>query len=58
VEAALAAYEMGLFPRSQAAAADARVILDLCLGDRAPFGLVGFFKGTLRQAEEQAVPPQ
>jgi 2-polyprenyl-6-methoxyphenol hydroxylase-like FAD-dependent oxidoreductase len=58
VEAALAAYETGLFPRSQAAAADARVILDLCLGDRAPFGLVEFFKGALRQAEEQAVPPQ
>jgi len=44
-EAALAAYEGALFPRSHAAAAEARVILDLCLGDRAPFGLVDFFTG-------------
>ena len=42
-EAALAAYEAALFPRSEAAAGDAHVILDLCLGERAPFGLVEFF---------------
>ena len=42
-EAALAAYEAALFPRSEAAAGDAHVILDLCLGHRAPFGLVDFF---------------
>ena len=43
VEAALAEYEEAMFPRSTAEAADARVILDLCLGDRAPFGLIEFF---------------
>jgi len=46
-EAALSAYEAALFPRSQAAAADAHQILDLCLGERAPFGLVEFFQGAL-----------
>ena len=43
IEAALAAYEAALFPRGQSAAADAHEILKLCLGDRAPFGLVEFF---------------
>jgi len=43
IEAALAAYEAAMFPRSQSEAADARQVLDLCLGDRAPFGLVEFF---------------
>jgi len=42
VEAALAGYEAAMFPRSKAFAADAREILDLCLGDRAPFGLIEF----------------
>ena len=42
-EAALAEYEAALFPRSAAAAVDAHGILDLCLGERAPFGLVDFF---------------
>jgi 2-polyprenyl-6-methoxyphenol hydroxylase-like FAD-dependent oxidoreductase len=45
LDAALAAYEQTMFPRSAASAADARVILDLCLGDRAPYGLVDFFAG-------------
>lgn len=36
---------------SEAAAADARLILDLCLGDRAPSGLVDFF------ASAQTSPP-
>lgn len=45
VEAALAAYEARLFPRGAAAAAEADRILDLCLGDRAPFSLVDFFQG-------------
>ncbi|MGY8705561.1 NAD(P)/FAD-dependent oxidoreductase [Bradyrhizobium sp. 18BD] len=45
IEAALAAYEAALFPRSQAAAVGAHEILELCLGDRAPFGLVEFFTG-------------
>jgi hypothetical protein len=42
---ALAAYEEALFPRSESEAADAYLILDLCLGDRAPFGLIDFFTG-------------
>jgi 2-polyprenyl-6-methoxyphenol hydroxylase-like FAD-dependent oxidoreductase len=42
IEGALAAYETAMFPRSEAAAVDAHRILDLCLGERAPFGLVEF----------------
>ena len=42
IEAALAAYEGAMFPRSESFAADAREILELCLGDRAPFGLIEF----------------
>jgi len=52
IEAALTAYEQAMFPRSESSAADAHVILDLCLGDRAPFGLIDFFTGAL---EEQHV---
>jgi 2-polyprenyl-6-methoxyphenol hydroxylase-like FAD-dependent oxidoreductase len=44
-EAALTAYEQALFPRSDAEYADAHEILDLCLGDRAPFGLIEFLTG-------------
>ena len=43
VEAALAAYEKGLFPRSASAAAEAERNLKLCFGDDAPQGLVGLF---------------
>jgi 2-polyprenyl-6-methoxyphenol hydroxylase-like FAD-dependent oxidoreductase len=52
IEAALAAYEEGLFPRSEAEYADAYEILDLCLGDRAPFGLIDFFTGALEGVRE------
>ena len=47
IEAALSAYEEALFPRSESeyADADAYEILELCLGDRAPFGLIEFFTG-------------
>ncbi|WP_411080122.1 FAD-dependent oxidoreductase [Streptomyces sp. cmx-18-6] len=45
VEAALTAYEAALFPRSEAFYADAHEILDLCLGERAPYGLIDLFKG-------------
>jgi 2-polyprenyl-6-methoxyphenol hydroxylase-like FAD-dependent oxidoreductase len=45
IEAALTAYEAALFPRSEAAAVDSHVILDICLGDRAPFALVDFLTG-------------
>ena len=43
IEAALGAYEAAMFLRSEAEAADAHAILDLCLGERAPFGLIDFF---------------
>jgi 2-polyprenyl-6-methoxyphenol hydroxylase-like FAD-dependent oxidoreductase len=49
VEAALAGYEQAMFPRSEAEAADAHLILELCLGDRAPFGLIDFFTGASGQ---------
>ncbi|WP_067697417.1 FAD-dependent oxidoreductase [Nocardia jejuensis] len=42
LEAALTTYEQALFPRSESEAVDADEILDLCLGDRAPFGLIDF----------------
>ena len=45
IEAALTAYEEALFPRSESEYADAYEILELCLGDRAPFGLIEFFTG-------------
>jgi 2-polyprenyl-6-methoxyphenol hydroxylase-like FAD-dependent oxidoreductase len=45
IEAALTAYETAMFPRSNAEYADAYEILDLCLGDRAPFGLIDFMTG-------------
>ncbi|MFJ7626905.1 FAD-dependent oxidoreductase [Streptomyces sp. NPDC097595] len=41
-EAALAAYEAEMFPRSASFYADAHEILDLCLGKRAPYGLIDF----------------
>jgi 2-polyprenyl-6-methoxyphenol hydroxylase-like FAD-dependent oxidoreductase len=40
VDAALTAYEQALFARSAAAAQQAHETIDLCLGERAPFGLV------------------
>ena len=52
IEVALTAYEEAMFPRSESAAADARIILDLCLGDRAPFGLIDFFTGALEGEHE------
>ena len=52
IEAALTAYEAALFPRSQSAAAGAQLILDICLGDRAPFGLIDFFTGALEGEHE------
>ncbi|KND43014.1 FAD-dependent oxidoreductase [Streptomyces stelliscabiei] len=44
-EAALGAYEQELFPRTEAFYADAHATMDLCLGDRAPFGLVDLISG-------------
>lgn len=43
LEAALAAYEKELFPRSAAEAAEAIRMIGLCLGDGAPHSLVDFF---------------
>ncbi|GMA24225.1 FAD-dependent oxidoreductase [Luteimicrobium album] len=43
VEAAIAAFEEAMFARSAAEAVDARELLDLCLGDRAPESFVEFF---------------
>jgi len=52
IEAALTAYEEALFPRSESAAADAHLILGLCLDDRAPFGLIDFFTGALEEEHD------
>ncbi len=44
-EAALASYEAAMFPRAEAAAAEAHHMLSLCLDDRSPLGLLDFFAG-------------
>ena len=51
IEAAFSAYEEALFPRSASAAVSAHQILEICLGERAPFGLVDFFTGMREQRE-------
>ena len=43
VEAALFAYEKALFPRSASEAAEAKRILEVCLGPNAPQSLLDFF---------------
>ncbi|NEA45690.1 NAD(P)/FAD-dependent oxidoreductase [Streptomyces sp. SID10815] len=48
-EAALTAYEEALFPRTEGFYADAREILDLCLGDSAPHGFIDFFRGAAQE---------
>jgi 2-polyprenyl-6-methoxyphenol hydroxylase-like FAD-dependent oxidoreductase len=45
VEAALAAYEKELFPRSAAEAAESARVLDACLGPNAPHSLIQLFTG-------------
>ncbi|WNL44007.1 NAD(P)/FAD-dependent oxidoreductase [Dyella sp. BiH032] len=42
IEHALATYEAAMFSRSEVAAAGAHRVLDLCLGERAPFSLIDF----------------
>ena len=54
IEAALTACEEALFPVSEAEYADAHLILELCLGDHAPFGLIDFFTGALEGKHEGA----
>ena len=49
IEAALTVWEEAMFARSAAEAADAHEILDLCLGDRAPFGLIEFLTGVRQE---------
>ncbi|WTL49140.1 FAD-dependent monooxygenase [Streptomyces sp. NBC_01497] len=44
-EAALTAYEAALFPRTEPLYAEAREMLDLCLGEGAPHGFIGLFTG-------------
>jgi 2-polyprenyl-6-methoxyphenol hydroxylase-like FAD-dependent oxidoreductase len=52
IEAALATYERGMFPRSHSAAVGAHQVLELCLGKRAPFSLVEFFTGMREAARD------
>jgi 2-polyprenyl-6-methoxyphenol hydroxylase-like FAD-dependent oxidoreductase len=42
IEDALAVHEAAMFSRSEAAATGAHRVLDLCLGERAPFSLIDF----------------
>jgi len=58
IEAALIAYEAVMFPRSEAESADAHEIVDLCLGDRAPYGLIEFFTGATAQPQEAGQPAE
>ena len=48
IEAALAGFEKEMFARSQAEAVDAHEVQELCLGDRAPYGLIEFLGGDSR----------
>ncbi len=50
-EAALAAYEGALFPRSAAHAAEAAELLPLLLDDNAPYSLVEMFTGAPGEAD-------
>nr|WP_249792456.1 NAD(P)/FAD-dependent oxidoreductase [Bradyrhizobium sp. BRP22] len=57
IEAAIAAYEATMFPRSESAAADAHQILAVLLGDRAPFSLIDFFTGARAEPEKRRASP-
>ena len=48
VEAALDAYERGLFERSAAESVDAREVFDACFGEHAPRSLVAFLESSAR----------
>ncbi|UWU73503.1 FAD-dependent monooxygenase [Bradyrhizobium huanghuaihaiense] len=50
IESALAIYEDAMFSRSGLAAVGAHGMLELCLGERAPFSLVEFFTGMRQPA--------
>lgn len=47
IENALTVYEAAMFSRSEVAAADAHRVLDLCLGEHAPFSLIDFLSAAL-----------
>ncbi|MFD0021290.1 FAD-dependent oxidoreductase [Streptomyces sp. NPDC058382] len=53
-EAALAAYERDMFPRSARFYEDAREIIDICLGDNAPSSFIDFFTGGAEEGERDA----
>jgi 2-polyprenyl-6-methoxyphenol hydroxylase-like FAD-dependent oxidoreductase len=53
IEAALTTCEQAMFARSAAEAADAHEILDLCLGDRAPYGLIEFLTSTPEEGHDR-----
>ena len=53
VEAAIAGYEEAMYERSEAEASDGHVLLDLCLGDTAPFGFVDFLTGAAHADSER-----
>jgi hypothetical protein len=54
IEAALTAYEEALFPRSESEYADAYELLELCLDEGAPFGLIEFFNDVIEEKHEGA----
>jgi len=57
IEAALAAFEEAMFPRSRAAAADSHQMLALCLDGRAPFSLVEFFASASEENQQGVRQP-
>ena len=54
VDSALVAYELALFPRSDAAYAEAGQLQELLFGDRAPLELVEFFINALDEERTRA----
>lgn len=54
IEAALAIHENAMFARSAPEAVDAHQILELCLGDRAPFGLIDFLTAAHQGRQEES----
>lgn len=49
VTGALENYEQALFKRSAAEAEESHELLDLCLGQDAPYGLIALFEGSNEQ---------
>lgn len=49
IELALENYEQALFKRSAAEAEESHELLDLCLGQDAPYGLIALFEGSNEQ---------